>query len=93
MDELAADELDLRASSLDTTAIIDTAHLDVGLPSGTSTSITLTVTGDGRVTWQSPALDLGSVTGPRQLAVTTALTQLGETLTKALPESAFAERW
>lgn len=93
MDELAADEQDRRTSSLDTTAIIDRAQLDVGLPSGTSATISLAVAVDGRVTWEASTMDLGRVDGPAQLAVTTALTQLGETLTKALPESAFDEQW
>jgi hypothetical protein len=92
MAELAADEEDRRASSLDTTAIIDSARLDIGLPSGTSATITLAVAADGRVTWQAPTLDLAPVDGQTQLAVTTVLTQLGETLTKALPASAFEEQ-
>lgn len=93
MAELAIDEQHRRVTSVDTATIIDRARLDVALPSGTSTSITLTVDVDGRVTWESPALDLAPVDGPAQLAVTTALTQLGETLTKALPGSAFVEQW
>ncbi|REH47302.1 hypothetical protein BCF44_106467 [Kutzneria buriramensis] len=36
-------------------------------------------------------MDLDAVDGSTQLAVTTALTQLGETLTKVLPDSAFTE--
>jgi hypothetical protein len=92
MAELAADELNRRASNLDTTAIIDRAELDVGLPNGTTATITVAVAADGRVTWEAPTMDLDAVDGSTQLAVTTALTQLGETLTKALPDSAFTEQ-
>jgi hypothetical protein len=65
MDELAADELDHRASGLDTTAIIGRARLDVGLPSGISATITLAVTAEGRVTWEAPTMDLDRSTDPR----------------------------
>jgi hypothetical protein len=92
MDELAADEQDRRVGSVDTTAIVDRAQFAVVLPNGTSTTITVTIT-DGQVTWEASTVDLGPVDGPVQLAVTTMLTQLGETLTKALPASAFDEQW
>ncbi|MFC0430046.1 hypothetical protein [Kutzneria buriramensis] len=92
MAELAADELHRRVIGLDTTAIIDRAQLDVGLPGGATATITVAVAADGRVAWEAPTMDLDAVDGSTQLAVTTALTQLGETLTKVLPDSAFTEQ-
>jgi hypothetical protein len=90
--ELAADELNRRVTDYDTTAIIDNARLDVCLPNSSRVAITVAVSADGRVTWQAPEMDLAPVGGPTHLAVTTALTQLGEALTTALPESAFEEQ-
>jgi hypothetical protein len=40
----------------------------------------------------SPTIDLDAVDGSTPLAVTTARTQLGETLPKVLPDSAFTEQ-
>lgn len=90
--DIAADELNRRIISVDTTAIIDRAQLDTGLPNGTTATVILTVSADGLATWPSPSLDLTPVDRTTELAVTTALTQLGETLTKALPASAVGER-
>jgi len=89
MDELAAEEEQRRSVNLDTNAIINRAEVKVGLPDATSTTITVTVNEGGQVAWESPTIDLALVDGTAQLAVTTALTQLAETLTKALPDAVF----
>lgn len=90
LDQLVADEQSFRVISMDTIAVIDRAQFDVGLPNGTSATITVAVI-DGRVTWEASTTALGLVDGPAQLAVTTLLTQLGETLTDALSRSIFDE--
>lgn len=81
-----------RIVSVGDVALIDRAQLIVGLPNGTSITVTVAVADDGRVTWESPTTDLTPVDGPAQFAVTTAVTRLQEALTKALPDSAFDDQ-
>ncbi|MFD7161689.1 hypothetical protein ACFV9C_44390 [Kribbella sp. NPDC059898] len=92
VDELAAEEEQRRIVMLDDMAFVDRAELAVGLPNGTTTTVTVSVSGNGRVSWESPTLDLAPVDGPSQLAVTRALAQLAETLTKALPDAVFDDQ-
>lgn len=54
MAELAADELHRRIICVDTTAITDRTQLDVGLPGGATSTITVAVVADGRVTLEAP---------------------------------------
>lgn len=50
---------------------------------------TLAVAADGLATWEAPTMDLDAVDGPAARRDHGALTQLGETLTEALPAAAF----
>lgn len=92
-DEMGANEVRRRETSYGTEAIIERAKFDVLLPNGHSTTVNLAVGTDGRVVWQASTVALDDVNGLAQLALTTALTQISETLTTALLESAFEEPW
>jgi hypothetical protein len=85
-DELATAEEGQRDVALDTEAIVTTARLDLELPGATTATVILTVDLSGRVAWHSDTVDLADVNGVDQLAVTTALRMLGQTLTLALPD-------
>jgi hypothetical protein len=89
--ELGADENERRVLSGDTEVLVERVSLVVALPNTTSATIDLEVSPDGNVEWRSETVDLAEVDGTMQLGVTTALTELGEVLTRALPEHAFPQ--
>lgn len=94
LQELAAEELEEQMASVDlgSEAIANSADLELSLPSGFAAPVRIHIRIDaetGRASWSTPDVGLDPIGGRRQLALTAALRVLAETVTGALPASAF----
>jgi hypothetical protein len=92
LQDLAAEELEQQMASVDleSDAIANTADLEVSVPNGQPARIQISIDAStGRAAWSSPDVDLAPIGGRRQLDLTAGLRMLAETITGALPASAF----
>jgi len=94
LQDLAAEEHEQRMASVDIEpeAIANSADLEVSLPDAFGTPARIQIRVDastGRASWSTPDVELDPIGGRRQLDLTTALRMLAETITGALPASAF----
>jgi len=92
LQDLAAEEHEQQMASVDiaSEAIANSGDVQVSLPNGRPARIQIGIDAStGRASWSSPDVELPPIGGRRQLDLTAGLRTLAETITGALPASAF----